>query len=315
MFRQWPLKVTILIAFFSFFYGMSKMIAPELYRDMSPPDLGYVFVPDDDSFVDTEQYIEIRFIKFGPEAPSRVTAWICRTKTGQPEALQFEPVMLGGVEQNLWVALLPTLHEKSARWFYYITIETNQGRTIEIRKDMNWFEELFSGFKTNKQNFWVTYEGNVVREVGFGKIMLASHITFSFGALLYLFHTLFYALMLLPQPLSATFIKAFKSMFWAFATFTFGAIVLGIPITWYTFGTGFQPWPTKGLFSPGDITDTKSTFLAVFWLILLWINFQNFRNARKAEIDAKSMRWFTIWTIIAILITVFVFLIPHSQFM
>jgi len=294
---------------------MGKVVTPEIYRDMSPPRLGYVFVPDDDTFVDTDHFLEIRFIRFGPERPVSATAWISMRLSGEPEPLEFEPVFYNGEQTDKWHAILPPLSNKGERWFYYITVETSEGRTIEIRKNMNWFEKLFSGFTHDKQNFWTTYEGNVVKEIKIGKALLVTHIVLSMGALLFLFHTLYYTFQLFAKPNRFYFHRAYKTASWGILCFTIGAILIGIPITWYTFGCGFMPWPTQGLTSLGDITDTKSTWMVIAWAIMLLSHLGIYK--RSLLLDAEPRKWvrFGVWILVVSLITVFIFLIPHSQFM
>ena len=313
--RNWPLILTVIIAFAAFAHGMSSMITPEMYREMSPPRLGYVFVPDDDTFVDTNHFLEIRFIQFGPEAPESVTAWIIRHHGDIPEPLEFEPVFFEAEQTEKWIAILPPLSEKGQRWFYYLTIETTEGRSIEIWKDMNLFEKLFSGFTREHQHFWATYEGNVIKEARYGKVMLVSHIVLSFGALMFMFHVIFYVFGIFAGFDVTSFIKAYKSSFWAILTFTIGAIVLGIPITWFTFACGFMPWPTQGIASMGDVTDTKSTLLVIAWVIHLLSHYKTYRQALTGHVEKGQLIRFGIWTIVALLFTIFVFLIPHSQFM
>jgi len=296
---------------------MYSMTSPEMYREMSPPSLGYVFVPDDDTFLNTDHYLEIQFVTFGPqsEQPFSATAWISPTTHDEPEPLKFEPVVFQGEPRDKWIALLPQRENKADRWFYYITIETSEGRTIEIWKDMNWFEKFFSGFKKEHQHFWVTYEGSVSREMPAGKLVLVTHIVFSFGALLFMFHTLYYMMSIFSGAKANNFIKAYKSAFWAVMMFFVGAILLGIPITWFTFGVGFQPWPTQGLTSLGDVTDTKSTWLVIAWGILLGCYYRVFKNALSQQMEYGRFKSFAYWIIVALIFTIFVFLIPHSQFM
>jgi hypothetical protein len=308
--------LTIIITFLAFGHGIGQMIAPEMYREISPPGLGYVFVPDDDTFINSDQFLEITFVQTGPEQPVKATAWITHNQSGEgAEPLDFQPVLFQARQTNKWIAVLPPLPQKGDRWFYWITIDTSEGRIIEIRKHMNWFEELFSGFKERTQLFWVTYEGNVIREMIYGKVLLTTHIVLAFGSLLFMFHTLYYILSILAKPLPIFFIKAYKTAFWAIVTFAFGTIVLGIPITRITFGAGFMPWPTQGLLSYGDITDTKSTQLIFWWAVLLFAFWRDYKTAFQANASVSRMKAFSIWTIAALILTVIVFLIPHSQFM
>ena len=294
---------------------MSGMISPEMYREMSPPALGYVFVPDDDTFTESEHRLEVRFVQFGPEAPTRVTAWISRTLAETPEPLEFEPLLYQGELTDTWFAILPPLPNKSDRWFYHITIETSEGHSVELWKRMNWFEKLFSGFKKERQHFWVTYEGSVVREMRGGKLVFVGHIVLAFGALLFLFHALYYALSLISGQENHHLIKAYRSVFWAWLTFTVGTLVIGPPITWYTFGCGFMPWPTQGLTSLGDVTDTKSLLLSVWWAVLLLGNLRSYLSAVGGKLETSRGRRFAWWIIVSLIVTILVFLIPHSQFM
>jgi hypothetical protein len=313
--RNWPLIVTLIVAFVSIAYGIGQMITPEMYKEMSPPNLGYVFVPDDDDFINSNHFLEISFIEMGPEKPESVTAWISRHTYTDPTPLRFEQVYFAGEPTGKWIALLPPLEEKGTRWFYYLDIKTSTGREFEIRKDMNWFERLFSGFKETKQLFWTTYEGSLIREVHFGKAILVTHIVLACGALLIMYHALYYLLTIFYKPTKFIFNKAYRSVFWGCLTFFIGTIVIGIPVTWYTFAVGFMPWPTQGLTNLGDITDTKSTWLVIAWAVLLLSYLKTYRAPLKQAIDTAIMKRFAIWTLVSLLLTVFVFLIPHSQFM
>lgn len=314
MFKNWPLWVTIVVAFIVFGFGIAGRIVPEMYRNMSPP-LGYIFVPDDDTFIDSEHRLEVDFVRMGREAPARVTAHITRHPNEPVEELEFESLLFQGEPTITWFAVLPPLHNKVDKWFYYITIETTEDRTIEIWKRMNWFEKLFTGFRKDRQYFWTTYEGNIVREMKFGKLVLVSHIVLSVGAILYMFHALFYIMWLFVAPSSKFFRKTWHVLIGAWLTFTIGTIILGPPVTWYTFAEGFSPWPVKGLNSLGDITDTKSVLLVVWWGVLLLANLKHVRSSTRGELDRSTCLRFAWWTLVAILVTTFVFLIPHSQFL
>ena len=101
----------------------------------------------------------------------------------------------------------------------------------------------------------------------------------------------------------------------AWLTFTIGAIILGPPVTWYTFAEGFSPWPVKGLNSLGDITDTKSVLLVIWWGVLLLSNLKHVRSSTHGELGKSICLRFAWWTLVAILVTIFVFMIPHSQFL
>ncbi|HDS30593.1 MAG TPA: hypothetical protein ENN67_06055 [Firmicutes bacterium] len=310
---KWQLWIIIAIAFIAFAFSMNARITPEMYRNMAPP-LGYIFIPDDDTFVNSDHRLEVSFVRMGREIPTRVTAHIARHPYEDTEELDFEILTYAGEPTSTWFAILPPLPNKADRWFYYITIETSENRTIELWKRMNWFEKLFTGFKQDRRMFWVTYEGNIVREVGFGRLILVSHIVLSLGALLFMFHALYYMMCLFSSQNGHFYRRTWYSLLGAWITFFVGTMILGPPITWYTFADGFAPWPVRGFNNLGDITDTKSVLLVVWWGILLLTTYKNVRLSRTGELTKSAGMKFAWWTLLAIIITVLVFLIPHSQF-
>lgn len=314
VFKNWPLWVTLIVAFIGFSFWMNGRIAPDMVRHMAPP-LGYIFVPDDDAFVDSEHRLEVDFIPMGREVPTRVIAHIARHPNDPIEELEFEPLFFDGEPTMTWFTVLPPLSKKADKWFYYISIETSEDRQIQLWKSMNWFEKLFTGFKRDQMMFWTTYEGNVVREAPMGRLLLLSHIVTSMGAILFMFHTLYYMMWLFVVPTSKFFRKTWNAMLGAWITFTFGTCILGPPVTWYTFAQGFYPWPLKGLTDLGDITDTKSVLLVIWWGVVLMMNWKYIRSKNRIELDPAAGKKFAWAIFIAILVTIFVFNIPHSQFL
>ena len=72
-----------------------------------------------------------------------------------------------------------------------------------------------------------------------------------------------------------------------------GGLIFGPIVQKYAFGAYWTGWPFGH-----DLTDTKTGIAMIFWLIALWRG----RNHAKGH----------IWMIIAALITLLIYLIPHS---
>lgn len=89
---------------------------------------------------------------------------------------------------------------------------------------------------------------------------------------------------------------------WTTIFFMVGGLVLGPMVQYYAFGFLWTGWPladgTLNLFKFGDLTDNKTLTGIVIWIIALWQMRRN-RNAKY-------------WAIIAAVVLLAVYLIPHS---
>jgi hypothetical protein len=91
-----------------------------------------------------------------------------------------------------------------------------------------------------------------------------------------------------------------KISLWGLALLFIGGFPLGFLMGYYTFG---KPW--TGFPLGGDVTDTKTLIVFVYWLIAI------FFRARSSEDETKQRRYarLVIW---GAALAAFIYLIPHS---
>jgi len=77
-----------------------------------------------------------------------------------------------------------------------------------------------------------------------------------------------------------------------------GGFIFGPLMQKYAFGEFWTGWPMKGLFNIADLTDTKTFIALLFWLIALWAAYKRHETGK--------------WQIIATVVLLVVYLIPHS---
>ncbi len=77
-----------------------------------------------------------------------------------------------------------------------------------------------------------------------------------------------------------------------------GGFVFGPLMQKFAFGAYWTGWPMKGLFNIADLTDTKTFVALIFWIIALWAAYKK-PEGRK-------------WQVIASVVLIIVYMIPHS---
>lgn len=115
--------------------------------------------------------------------------------------------------------------------------------------------------------------------------VLLPHIVIMFLAMLFSTRAGFEAFRRAPR------LKALA--WWTIATTLVGGIVLGVFVTNYAFGEWWTGWPVGN-----DITDTKTLVALVFWL--------------AAALAVGRLRLDRAWVVLAALVTLLIFAIPHS---
>lgn len=113
------------------------------------------------------------------------------------------------------------------------------------------------------------------------------HIIFIFGAFMLSFRTGFEAVF--------KWDNAFKLTIFTVIFLFLGGLVFGPIIQKYSFDAFWTGWPFGT-----DLTDNKTLFALIFWLIALWRTWKDRANRK--------------WIIIAALVMLIIFLIPHSMF-
>ncbi|MCK4547117.1 MAG: hypothetical protein KAW17_06710 [Candidatus Eisenbacteria sp.] len=181
-----------------------------------------------------------------------------------------------------WATTLPG-HEKGVRTYYYLTAEDASGRRVALPEDAT---DVWTG---EYDYFKFRSEGQASRWA------LIVHIFLMFVAVFLFIHALYYALSVLYgidrtgemiatayAGVIAFFITGFP-IGWMIEKQVLGNYWEGIPLGW-------------------DITDSKTLFIFVFWMIPVIL------RLRRRLSDYGFARW----VIAASLFTIVMFLLPHS---
>lgn len=186
-------------------------------------------------------------------------------------------------ESNKFAGLIPGL-EKGKRTYYYIETTDAAGHTLRLPKT----------------------EYLVLRWVGdTPRLLLYVHIFFMAVALVFLIHALYYALYQLTLEKKNELL--YKSIFWGTVCF----FIAGFPLGWWIANIAYGiAW--GGVPFGWDITDNKTLITFIYWaaiMVLLKGNPFRLVDSKKYLISDRA---FSILTIIGAIITLVVFLIPHS---
>ncbi len=118
-------------------------------------------------------------------------------------------------------------------------------------------------------------------------VWMISHIVFIFAAFMLSFRTGFEAFFLRDNT--------FKLTIYTVVFIILGGLIFGPIMQKYAFDAFWTGWPFGN-----DLTDNKTFVALIFWLIALWKLHKNRTNTK--------------WVIIATIMMIIVFLIPHSIF-
>lgn len=136
------------------------------------------------------------------------------------------------------------------------------------------------------KNYWLTEEPVVIRFKGVvPQSVLIPHIVAMFLAMVFSLRTGIEAIV----KGSNTFTLAL----WTLILLTIGGLILGPIVQYYAFGAFWTGWPFGH-----DLTDNKTLAAFIAWVIAIW-------KLKKNPTDQK-------WAIIASIILLAVYLIPHS---
>lgn len=140
--------------------------------------------------------------------------------------------------------------------------------------------------------------------------LLALHITLMVGALFFLVHAVHYAARSarLGGSLAG---KAHAGLRWGWLCFAVGGIPLGIVVSGTAFGwsRAWGGWPLGG-----DVTDTKTEALALYWAVVLLLRADLFPAVGPRVRPLVSDRVLSRLALAGAGLTAVVYAIPHSYF-
>lgn len=173
-----------------------------------------------------------------------------------------------------------TLGERN---YYYLEAENGKGNRVVLP------ESADDTFDSEYDYFQIRYEGKATF------ILLLAHIMLMIMAFFLLIHALYYAMNYLLTGERETAI--FRSVNIATITFFITGFPIGCVIEKQVLGNYWEGIPFGW-----DITDSKTLIILVIWVILIWLQ-------SKKKI---SVRNYAKWVIINTIITIGLFMLPHS---
>ncbi len=201
------------------------------------------------------------------------------------KSLKMEPVE-GTTDQ--FVTFIPS-QSKGKRAYYYLSLADNQGKEILTLPE-----------KVNllKDPYLIKFKGKVL------PVILILHVLAMFGSVFFIFLVLFSAFEVVWGKDSIRQLSIYA--LWGTLLSFIGGVPLGILVTNQTFG---EIWGGFPIFT--DITDSKTSILIFYWVILLTLmKGSAFKKDKNFNLlPEKALAWFAL---LGFILTLAIYLIPHS---
>lgn len=172
--------------------------------------------------------------------------------------------------------------------YYYVQVETTQGQVVTLPDAQT----------PGSRSFLLKFKGVVHPFVTIG------HVLCMFSAVFILLVAFFYAFDILRGKRFVH--QALAPILWALLFLFIGGFPLGWIMAAQTFG---KPW--SGFPFGWDITDNKTLLAFLYWFILLILVYRSLftKDSSKDLIPPKAFAWLTI---LGTLLTIWIYLVPHS---
>ena len=198
----------------------------------------------------------------------------------------FETVGMSEISEGIWAARLPG-KEKGSRIEYGFRISYEE------------VSEAGTSIVSSKTgNYLIKYKGEVSVTV------LVLHILCMFAAFFFLVEALLGAFMMLFMGEEKEFTVA--QVRWVLLFTFLGGWPLGFVLNWQRFGPIWEGFPFGY-----DITDNKTQLIVIFWIIVAAMSWKSFACRRTGR-DAVGPGVFAVSVIIASILSLALYLVPHS---
>jgi len=177
---------------------------------------------------------------------------------------------------------------KGKRGYYYIKVRDNSGNEITLPEEV----------ETENPPFMIKFKGKV------SPLILVLHVFSMFAAMFFSWMAFFYAWEVMKgrKFLNQLGLSSLMALIFVFL----GGFPLGFSVAYQTFG---QAW--GGIPYGWDITDNKTLIILIFWLVLVWL-LKGTIFKKDENKNLTNPKKIAIWAIIFFILTVLVYLIPHS---
>lgn len=200
---------------------------------------------------------------------------------GEEEAERINMIQSG---EGLWEARLPAV-EKGGRIMYALTIRGEDGSMVRLPEE----EESF---------LLVKYKGEA------SPVILALHVIFMFGSFYFMIQSLWSAIEILSTGEGKS--RAVSNARLVLLCTFIGGWPLGFLLNYQAFGTLWEGFPFGY-----DITDNKTQVIFLFWLVSLLLVRGSFLG-KGEERDWLGPRGLAIAVLLSYLVSLFLFIVPHS---
>lgn len=196
---------------------------------------------------------------------------------------RLETVAMDDRGGGAWTARLPSL-QRGTRIEYGFRL-MGMDDTIETRPATTRF-------------FTLKYKGEVSQTV------LLLHILCMFAAFFFIVESLIGASAVIARGESREFTVAMTR--WVVAFTFIGGWPLGFALNWQRFGVLWEGFPFGY-----DITDNKTQVMFLFWIVVVLLSWRSFFG-RRAGRDPVPDRFYAWAVIVSALVSLLIFLVPHS---
>jgi hypothetical protein len=195
-----------------------------------------------------------------------------------------EHVAMRYAGKERWEVRLPSL-EKGMRIHYGLSVRLEDGSTVMLPAK----EDAFP---------LVKYKGEA------SPLVLVLHVVFMFGAFYFMVQSLWSAIDIMSTGQGKR--EAVSSARWVFFCTLIGGWPLGFLLNYQAFGVIWEGYPFGY-----DITDNKTQVIFLFWLVSLLLVRGSFLGRSEDE-DMLGPRGFAIAVLVSYIVSLFLFLVPHS---
>ncbi|MEW5806686.1 MAG: hypothetical protein AB1756_04985 [Acidobacteriota bacterium] len=280
--KRLPLAIVILISLAFFSWLIMMLIAPE---EDTVTTQGITIQHDHDE--DERQLVDHLLVArvLGDVRIRRVTLFYRIGGEKDLHQIEMKPVL----QSNHYSAFIPG-QGIGSKIYYYFVAESEKGEKATLPAEAAEGKGLYGGM------YRIGFEGKVT------KPLLWMHILFMVSALIFLIHSIYFALR--NCLTGEDFMKCYGTVLAGTIIFTVTAFGIGPYVAWEAFGVGWSGIPYGW-----DITDNKSLVIALYFWIILILGRKNFRQKEEKFLRNRT---FAALSIIGIILTAVLYLVPHS---
>ncbi len=269
-----PLAIIVLIGVIIFGIMVMLMVAPNTKTAVSG-DLRMEYTPDKDGYEFTTHLIPVKVM--APKGVERVVLHY-----GDEDGFQQKEIF-PSADDSTWYVTSMELPEKGVRYYFYFEMVDRAGNQLIFPA------EATPQFTSEYNYFKLRSEGQVSR------LALFFHVLLMLFAIVLFFHVLYDALYILNgghREKRIVIVTLYAQICFFITGFPLGWLIEKQVLGNYWEGIPFG-W---------DITDSKTLFIFLYWMIPLVL----YRLKKIGE------RGFAKWALGGVIFTVAMFLLPHS---